>query len=801
MSSDAVTLPPAAPKPATGLKRTVPGAAPASRAVQDGLELVVTRAAVVFRGAWCAVTPLLALAVGGPATRSAPRAVAVAVVVGWGVTVWLACRHRRTLPVWLVTADAVLYAGLLLAIARLLPGPLVGESGGWVFGSATVSILIAAWRLSRWGAAAVTAMEMSAYLGGLALGGALGSPSVVTNLITYPVQLVLGLMVIGVMRRSARAADGALERLGSAHRQSAVDEARLRDRQARRLALHDTVLTTLTAVARGGLAGHADVIRRRCGEDLDSLSTTRSTGPREEPVPLQELVARVRGEAEARGLVAGVTARSPALMLRADVAVAMADAAREALSNVERHAGVSAVDIEVDGDAGGVVMTVADAGVGFDPARTRPGSTGLAHSIRGRLEGVGGSASVASAPGHGTVVTLGWSATSSGHDDEFGLQLRRLLAGAYTGGVAKAVVSVALLWHLFSLSMLVTNWQAYRSGGVVVAAWVVMLVVGIVLAVRVTGRGGVNGPQAAAATAVLLAATLAVIASCDGPGLLNHANWVTGGFGWFIVILAVYRPAWEAAAGLAVLAAADLVAVAVRFHGALSAVAFIVGTLFSIGILQLGTIAVFRILNGNVDTAAGAVRTVNALEIDRAARAAIVQDRAARDHKLDRDLFPLVRGLADGSLDPGSAATRQRCDVAAGVLRALITHDDGTTAVAPLDAAARASDAAQAHGVVPDLRIDPDIEQVPAAVRDRLLSILTATLAMARPGEASLTMHGSAAAATGTVCLPVAVPAEALHRQASAAASELAATVGGTARADLEQLGTDRVWLQIAWER
>src|SRR6266536_3549972 len=318
MSSDAVTLPSAGPRPAARLAGTVPGSppAPASRAVQDGLELVVTRAAVVFRGAWCAVTPLLAFANGAAASTLAARAVAAAVVVGWGATFWLVCR-RRTLPAWLVTADAVIYAGLLLAMPVILPGPLSGDSGGGVFGSAPVSILLASWRLPRRAAAAVTIMEMGAYLGGLALGGAALSSSL-TNVVTFGVQFVIGLTVIGVMRRSAQAADTALDHLESAHRQSAVDEARLRDRHAQRLALHDTVLTTLTAIARGGLAGRADLIRGRCRQDLDCLSATRPAGPRDQPVPVEELVARVRGEAAARDLVAGVTLRSPALVLRAD---------------------------------------------------------------------------------------------------------------------------------------------------------------------------------------------------------------------------------------------------------------------------------------------------------------------------------------------------------------------------------------------------------------------------------------------------------------------------------------------------
>jgi signal transduction histidine kinase len=798
MSSDAVTLPSTAPEPTGGLTITAPGASPGSRAVRDGLDITVTRAGVIFRGSWCVVIPLLVFVVGPAVT--VPRVVAVAAVVGWGITVWLTCRHRRTPPVWLVLADASLSAALLLAMTALLPGPLDRASGGWVSGSATVSILLAAWRLSAPLAAAVTAVEMGAYVGGLRLGGVPWSPMPPSNVLTYGVQLVIALMVIGLMRRSARSADATLDRLEAAHRQSAVGEARLKDRRARQLALHDTVLATLVAVARGGLVGRADLVRRRCRADLDSLAVL-STAWSDDGVPLERFLARLNAQAERCGLSVQVTSRSPHLVLRAEVAAAMADAAREALSNVERYAGVRAVRIMVEGGEDRVEVTVADSGVGFDPLRVRAGATGLAQSITGRMEDVGGSATVVTSPGNGTAMTLRWSAGPPRGEGEFMQRLRRLLAGAYVGGVSKAVVAVALPWHLYSLSMLLANWHAYRAAPVVLAAWIAILVVGVVLTVRVVTRGadGVDGRLAATTTAVLVAATLAVIASCSLPGLLNQANWITGDLGWFIAILAVYRAGWEAAVPLGVLASADVAAV-VLSGGRLSDVVAMIGILFSIAVLQVGAIVVFRILKRNADLAALAVRRINDLEVERAAQTAIMRDRAARDRKLDRDLLPLVRGLADERLDPEDPTTRQRCDVAAGVLRAMITHDGATTSTAALDAVAAMSEAARINEVVPDPHIGPDFEEIPEPVRERLLAILTATLALGNPGEANLTIGGSTVQATATVCLPTSRSCEELRRDAAAAAAELVAAVGGNAVADTERVDEDRVWLQIEWE-
>lgn len=81
----------------------------------------------------------------------------------------------------------------------------------------------------------------------------------------------------------------------------------------------------------------------------------------------------------------------------------------EALDNVARHAAATSVDVEVAQDGAGASITIRDDGRGFDPAaaaeRERSGHFGL-RGIAERVEGVGGSATITSAPGAGTVVAL-----------------------------------------------------------------------------------------------------------------------------------------------------------------------------------------------------------------------------------------------------------------------------------------------------------------------------------------------------------------------------------------------------------
>ena len=83
----------------------------------------------------------------------------------------------------------------------------------------------------------------------------------------------------------------------------------------------------------------------------------------------------------------------------------LAAATREALANVAKHARATRATIRGDVVAGAVVVSIADDGAGFAPARTPLGS-GLRHSVLGRLDHVGGTASLRSAPGAGTTVVL-----------------------------------------------------------------------------------------------------------------------------------------------------------------------------------------------------------------------------------------------------------------------------------------------------------------------------------------------------------------------------------------------------------
>jgi len=81
--------------------------------------------------------------------------------------------------------------------------------------------------------------------------------------------------------------------------------------------------------------------------------------------------------------------------------------AREALSNVSRHAEAATCRVSLYRDTDGAVLEVDDDGRGFDPAAATGTGTGQGlRNLRERADGLGGRAEIQSAPGEGTRVRV-----------------------------------------------------------------------------------------------------------------------------------------------------------------------------------------------------------------------------------------------------------------------------------------------------------------------------------------------------------------------------------------------------------
>jgi signal transduction histidine kinase/phage shock protein PspC (stress-responsive transcriptional regulator) len=191
--------------------------------------------------------------------------------------------------------------------------------------------------------------------------------------------------------------------------------ARIREEERGEMAahLHDSVLQTLALI-------------QRAGDDAPRMVTLARRQERE----LRRWLLTGRAATDASTLSGALGAMVEAIEEEHAIAVelvrvgdapltpplaALVAAAREAVGNAARHAGVDTVAVFVEVSADEVVAYVRDRGRGFDVDAVADDRSGVRHSIRGRLVRRGGRATLRSAPGEGCEWEL---AVPSGVDDD-----------------------------------------------------------------------------------------------------------------------------------------------------------------------------------------------------------------------------------------------------------------------------------------------------------------------------------------------------------------------------------------------
>ena len=165
--------------------------------------------------------------------------------------------------------------------------------------------------------------------------------------------------------------------------------------------VHDSVLQTLTLIQKD--PGDARRLARRQERELRAWLY-----PDREPAGDATLAGAVDTAAaeieELHGVRVEVVRTGDAPLDERTQALVLA--AREAMTNAARHSGVDDVAVFLDADGDRISLYVRDRGAGFDPGSVAPDRRGVAESIRGRMERVGGTARVVSAPGEGTEIEL-----------------------------------------------------------------------------------------------------------------------------------------------------------------------------------------------------------------------------------------------------------------------------------------------------------------------------------------------------------------------------------------------------------
>ena len=167
--------------------------------------------------------------------------------------------------------------------------------------------------------------------------------------------------------------------------------------------LHDSVLQTLALIQRADDPRRMASLARAQERELRGWLYGRppSAGPTSVASAIEAVVEQVEGE---HGVpIESVTVGDAGVD---EAAGALVAAAREGLINAARHSGTGTVSLFVEIESDAITAFIRDHGAGFDPRAVALDRRGIADSIEGRIQRVGGEVSIASAIGRGTEVRL-----------------------------------------------------------------------------------------------------------------------------------------------------------------------------------------------------------------------------------------------------------------------------------------------------------------------------------------------------------------------------------------------------------
>lgn len=584
------------------------------------------------------------------------------VVAGMGVLAAYAIAARRhRLAVWPVPA---LMAVLGLSMYLLSDGPdsAVVFAGAWTvnFASVIAGILI----ISRWVTPVVIACAalISACLLWQQTAWSIDFPlAIVVTQTTIMLVLRPGM---AALRRSAARTDRAEAHAAQDLRRAEVSRSISRQVAEESRTIHDTAVNTLGAIAmRVATAENLTLVREQCERDVALLETLRAR--------------QSAADSPDRGLLA-VLAQSRLPVVRSGLADeeihafeatldparagAVTGCVREAVTNAHKHSGAQRLFVDVGLDGTTMRITVRDDGRGFD-GRPRTGR-GIEQSLLGRAEDHGLQASVDSAPGAGTTVTLVVSGSTSERPvivsadiDSEVLRIHRFTSVMWGAGVTVVSVVLAAIGDRAAFSTLVP------MVAVMAAAWLCVVAV----------RPGRDTWWLRVGLVVATVAVFTLSAAATDFGTQSPWRWhALAATGPFVLLLSYRPPRRYVLAAMAIWALHVLAVTAHASSGGSDAVAIVLMA----GLVGIGFTLVWWRFQGlfsgmGAQTALLRRRAFEARVAIDAQLAAQTTYRRWVDAGLD-DALTLLRGVAAGALDPTDERTRQACGDEESYLRQLV---------------------------------------------------------------------------------------------------------------------------------
>ncbi len=422
--------------------------------------------------------------------------------------------------------------------------------------------------------------------------------------------------------------------------------------------LHETVLNTLNAIARGGVRLD-EALRARCQDSIAVLRRMRTIDTTVPAMDSQDWSHDLQdsvGELREIGMVVHVTLDGHGA-LPAEVYASCITAIREACTNIRRHSSASSVSLEVSTSGGGsrsratsVHVRIGDDGRGFDVENVQA-RFGLPHAISGPLGDLGGQVLVRSESGFGTSIELDWHAAPADSRDD---ALRDL--GTSARVFAAPVLMAFTVFGLVSLLMTGSELVAPVFGWLALALYIVISAV-IIWSTRFSGvPGWLVITVCVIAPFVYRLQDLSVLPQPQG----HWTDWTSECIAaMFLVIAAAGRPWWSWLAALASW--------------------LVIQGGFPLELIQPGSAVIYAgaLYARSVRLNARRYDRINEQRIEEFANAAVAErevELLSRRYALleDSGAFELFSEIVAGSAEPSDPRVREQADREEQYIRAIM---------------------------------------------------------------------------------------------------------------------------------
>ena len=308
-------------------------------------------------------------------------------------------------------------------------------------------------------------------------------------------------------------------------------------------------------------------------------------------------------------------------------------------------------------------------------------------------------------------------------------------------GLMRMVTTVAVITPCAALIQVLANAHTYRQPAVAIAVWLAMFAAAAWLVPRM-GPSGLTRGEAAAAVLIAVVAAAAIgweYRPDHGSGSVDLAVLGTV---WLLALVALSHPArvWVPGALLVFAVHAALLTRAAGASPPSLAKLEVAGYILAAVLIAFAALRPTVAMHTSMTARRAALASRSLAE--RAAAAAVQDVRRGRLALLEMEALPLLRGIADGTLDPADGDVRERCARHAAVLRHSLT-DRAPAAGALVAGLQPALQAASARGLLVNVQVIGDPGVPVPEVAHAVLAAVDAVISALRPHQVMLTVLAS----------------------------------------------------------